>query len=442
MKNRSKEIVFWIVSLFLVFLIVEGMIRIGSAYSKQLQAYASGEPDKPVIHVEGFGNWPTPLHPEHDKLGFRNQTIINEPHFIAYGDSQTYGVSVSSENTWPMHLNRLSQKSVYNMAWAGWNPLHGLMLMEKETRFRPRVILQAVYTGNDFYEIQEMVRSNPEQDSVSLPELLVTDKSHAEKISRVSKLTWEHVWGPQENKEKKTPDEESKATGQKKTGSKRVEEPFRLKKFLDDLLSNSATYRFARSIVMIGKNIVYGSGAPQDDYEENLKDSKWPFFYDRAKNPPDEIGMQIINTKKYKTVLECKYRDLVIDQSYEKNRQGMALIKKVLEKQKDISIKRNVDFAVVLIPTRELVFEDFIRQGKNIHPSCFQLLQHEKLVIEELKKFTEKNNISMIDATPYLVDSLRKGQKPYYIYWDGHPASDGNEAIARAVMNSLESAHN
>jgi lysophospholipase L1-like esterase len=56
----------------------------------------------------------------HDALGFRNAHVPERVDVVAVGDSQTYGVSATRENSWPQQLGRLLGQSVYNMALGGY----------------------------------------------------------------------------------------------------------------------------------------------------------------------------------------------------------------------------------------------------------------------------------------------------------------------------------
>src|SRR5210317_913473 len=52
----------------------------------------------------------------HDEWGFRNYERPPNADIVAIGDSQTYGISASSDQSWPAHLSKISGQATYNMA--------------------------------------------------------------------------------------------------------------------------------------------------------------------------------------------------------------------------------------------------------------------------------------------------------------------------------------
>lgn len=104
---------------------------------------------------------PKPFFPEllglgpHDVLGFRNRAVPLVADVVTIGDSQTYGNNVVLSENWPSQLEQsLSEKgaSVYNIAVGGWSMPQYLELLKKSLVFQPRVIIIAIYTGNDALE--------------------------------------------------------------------------------------------------------------------------------------------------------------------------------------------------------------------------------------------------------------------------------------------------
>lgn len=97
-----------------------------------------------LLERDGFG--------PHDILGFRNRAVPDTADVIAIGDSQTYGVNATLEETWPSRLAaRLGAKrrGVYSMAIGGWGAVQYSQMVRYAIHFHPRVIVVAFYTGND-----------------------------------------------------------------------------------------------------------------------------------------------------------------------------------------------------------------------------------------------------------------------------------------------------
>jgi hypothetical protein len=87
-----------------------------------------------------------------DILGFRNRSIPNAADIVTIGDSQTYGNNAFLDLNWPNRMRwhlRGGLPVVYNMSVGGWNAPQYLEIFSKATRFKPRVVVVAFYTGND-----------------------------------------------------------------------------------------------------------------------------------------------------------------------------------------------------------------------------------------------------------------------------------------------------
>jgi len=117
-----------------------------------------------------LGTRPNPAHPEHDERGFRNASIPSKVAIVGIGDSQTYGLGVRREAAWPQQLETLVRQPVYNVANPGWGPTQSLLLFDEVLALEPRLIIQAFYSGNDFYDAYVTV-----YDAGQFPELRTTN---------------------------------------------------------------------------------------------------------------------------------------------------------------------------------------------------------------------------------------------------------------------------
>ncbi len=116
----------------------------------------------PVTNVRG-----KPLFPElgslgpHDILGFRNTSIPNVADVVTIGDSQTYGINVIHNESWPQRLSqKLGGKKVYSMAIGGWSPPQYLAIYEKALTLQPQAVVIGIYLGNDILEAFRVVYSH------------------------------------------------------------------------------------------------------------------------------------------------------------------------------------------------------------------------------------------------------------------------------------------
>lgn len=99
-----------------------------------------------------------------DLIGFRNEGVPNAPLVVVVGDSQTYGVGVGLEESWPQQLAAAlgaRPADVYSMACPGWGPTQYVSMARLAGRFRPRAVVVAYYTGNDPNDAFSQAYANP-----------------------------------------------------------------------------------------------------------------------------------------------------------------------------------------------------------------------------------------------------------------------------------------
>lgn len=85
-----------------------------------------------------------------DEWGFRNRERPAAADIVALGDSHTYGNTATMQDSWPHVLAQLTGRSVYNMGLGGYGPNQYLHLLQKALQLRPRTILCGLYMGDDF----------------------------------------------------------------------------------------------------------------------------------------------------------------------------------------------------------------------------------------------------------------------------------------------------
>jgi lysophospholipase L1-like esterase len=90
----------------------------------------------------------------HDSWGYRNKAVPNIVDIVAIGDSQTYGISAKSNDSWPSQLQKITQKTVYNLSLGGYNPMqYYILLKNKALSLNPSIIIVGFYYGNDLIEV-------------------------------------------------------------------------------------------------------------------------------------------------------------------------------------------------------------------------------------------------------------------------------------------------
>lgn len=91
-----------------------------------------------------------PYSSGHDKWGFRNVVFPEQADIVAIGDSFTYGVSASADQSWPAWIAELSGKRAYNMGLGGYSLDDYLWLLQnKAAELNPNHVYIGIYLGND-----------------------------------------------------------------------------------------------------------------------------------------------------------------------------------------------------------------------------------------------------------------------------------------------------
>lgn len=89
----------------------------------------------------------------YDEWGFRNDAVPHSANVVVLGDSQTFGVSASRHNSWPVRLQHLTGQSLYSLALGGYGPVQYYHLLKtKALALNPKLIIVGLYLGNDFYD--------------------------------------------------------------------------------------------------------------------------------------------------------------------------------------------------------------------------------------------------------------------------------------------------
>jgi hypothetical protein len=106
-----------------------------------------------IIPDERYGLRISPNQGIWDAWGFRNLKVPETSEFVAIGDSQTYGVSATSNNSWPAQLSRIWKIQYYNLSLGGYGPIQYERLLEDYAlRLKPQLVIIGFYFGNDFLD--------------------------------------------------------------------------------------------------------------------------------------------------------------------------------------------------------------------------------------------------------------------------------------------------
>ena len=350
-----------------------------------------------------LGHRPNPAFPGHDEKGFRNPTLPATVDIVALGDSQTYGSGVKSEQAWPRVLESLNGRSVYNMGLGGYGPVHSLLLWDEAREFKPSIIIEALYAGNDLYDAFSMVYTKEKapqfkSDNPALLEIIKEEEAIAPLNNIVSELY---------------------RRGEKKSS---------LRKTIKTWLA--------------GHSRIYGLiKRTQYEFKKKRKSNKplrnaddiWKKAQSFAeKNEEYALAFSEQNTR---TVLTPKYRLAALNMEDPRIREGQRISLDAIRQMRQLANRDGIRFIVLLIPTKELVFSEL---AKNLYDSNYlSLIENEKRFWQETKLVLAHFSIEYVDSLPALQKKLTTDPQPYMLTHNGHPNQYGQRIIAATVRDYL-----
>lgn len=348
------------------------------------------------IKDSALGHRPNPDHPDHDKNGFRNENAPGTIDVLAMGDSQTYGLTVSSEQAWSAQLSELTDVNTYNMSMGGWGMTHLRMLFSEAIALSPEKIVVGFYSGNDLYDAfshvykQGQLEGMKSNDLVTreLIESLEATESYASLVSKVA-------------------------------GDAILPKPksfiLRLRYFLSNY---SAIY------YILGKIRRYLN-----------KDRAWVSILQLAK----ENKFDYFDEGSVQAVFQSAYRLKALNFEDIRIREGLRISLECIKWMKEEAARHDINFYLLMIPTKEYAFnQEVLSREKVLSRDYSILVAHEETFMEQSKLFFKTHGITYIEAVQEMRILINKGRSPYAANVNGHPDEHGQRVIAEAVRKKLK----
>lgn len=89
---------------------------------------------------------------EADGWGFRNERVPERVDALFVGDSQTYGFFVARDEAFPAVFAQATGAAAYQMAQGSYGPVRYRELVRRGLALHPRLVVVAVYFGNDLFD--------------------------------------------------------------------------------------------------------------------------------------------------------------------------------------------------------------------------------------------------------------------------------------------------
>ncbi len=402
MHQRWRSVVFGVVTFLVTLLFIEALLQVAVRVSPRLDFILSHNQEG-YLADDNLVWRPHPGHPDHDSNGFRNVVVPYRTEILALGDSQTYGTGVERDETWIHQLGALMGVDTYNMAYGGYGPVHSRVLLDEALELEPRVVVEAMYTGNDLYDSYMLVYVNerfPEQRTRDTKVLAAIDYAEGAHPGAPEL----HGLGGKEH--------------DRRVGSMRAA-----------LSNHSRLYGFLRAC----RRVVERMGGDADP--EPLFRQDWELLKKRAAARPDDF--YVVESNTFKTILTPRYRLAVLNVRDPRVEEGLRLSLEAIRQMHDTTQSNGIHYLVLLIPTKELVFKDLAVVNGPLPESLRELVDTEEVVLERIREFLVYHDIAYVDALDALRDYMSKGMQPYNITHDGHPSAIGHRAIAETVRDAV-----
>jgi hypothetical protein len=339
-----------------------------------------------VVSDDILGAVPAPsAMAEFDRWGFRNPKVPETSDIVAVGDSHTYGNTARMVDSWPYVLGRLTGRQVYDMALGGYGPNQYFYLSNtKALSLKPKMIIWGLYMGDDF--------ENAFTITYGLDHWAYLRKLPPQKVE-------ENIW-------------ESPAIPSWHLHGVRIW-----------LSRHSLLYQLVFHTGLGGhlKGEVQIRNAPQ----------LYPGI-DTSLNIPEK---NILEAFRPKAVL------FGLDQDDPHIREGMRITFELIKQMNETCKQNHVQFVVVVIPIKEMVFSDYLEHNPNIplNDVMDKLLVNADSAQAQIFQFMKDQNIAYVDPLPALKRSAGQGLYAASA-GDMHPSRNGYRVIGEAVADYLKQA--
>jgi len=309
-----------------------------------------------------------------DKWGFRNRKVPEAIDIVAVGDSHTYGNTVRMVESWPYVLGELTGRPVYNMALGGYGPNQYFYLTKaKALSLKPRMIIWGLYMGDDFEGAYSLSYGLDYWTSLrALP---------PQKVGP-------NVWEAPES---------------------------------DTLIKRIRVWLSRHSVIY---QLVFHSGfGGRIAGETQIRNASQLY---------PGIATSLIVPEK--NILEAFRPNGILtrlDQENPNIREGMRITFELLKEMNEICQQNHIQFLVIVIPTKEMVFSEYLEHNSNLplDDVVDKLLVNERLAEAETFKFMTENHISYVNPLPALKISIGQGLYARSA-GDMHPNKNGYRVIA------------
>lgn len=316
-----------------------------------------------------------------DEWGFRNAAIPSSADVVAIGDSHTFGNTATMEDAWPSVLGRMSGLGVYNLGMGGYGPnQYYHLLTTKALKLHPKWVLCGLYFGDDFENAFTITYGLPHWANLRSGQWGAVDAD---------------IWGTSEI-------------------------PSLSKRARNWLSRESLIYRL----------VVHGPllGAVKEEAR----------FRRVARNEDPVTTSLVVPDRNIREAFRPAPIAARLDQDSRPVLEGMRITFHLVQAMNETCRQSQCELVVVVIPTKETVFADYLEGRPAIYLSqaVDKVITNERVARTKLFQFLDHAHIPYVDTLPALKQAI--GNELYArTTQDMHPGRNGYRVIGETVAAYL-----
>ncbi len=417
-RRAAKGVAELCLILLITLLLLEAALWVLAAFNRNI-AFMTDSVISETLPDAVLGRRLNPDYPSHDRDGFRNAEVLQQAEIVAIGDSQTYGANNLLKYAWPQQLATLSGKTVYNMSVGGYGPVHYLLLTPRALAKHPAWVVTGLYDGNDLFDSFDMVYEQKQMTDLASNDPAVLSaiaRAQAEEriedvADRYSEIAIGNFHPAAVSAVPSTPSRKSRAV-----------------RFFKAHCRTWNLIRMMRRIV--AEKGVSSQFGPLDKMV-------WDSVKKQAQS---STGYWLaFENGSARTIFVPGYRELALRMDDPRIAEGARISGEAMQRAQTEAQAAQAKFAVLMIPTKELVFyQAFSNSGDAVIGQLSGLVSKEMQFREQFRRDVCERGVLCIDPLPSLSESLRAGRSPYPMDFDGHPNPIGQTVLADVVRNTIE----
>jgi hypothetical protein len=281
------------------------------------------------------------------------------------------------------------------MALVSYGPVQYWMLTDNALELSPQTIVVGLYLGNDLYDAYAMAYTK--DNYAELRALQHKDELKQDTIGGSAKFYW---------------DEEKNFHNSYGRSSPR---------------GWSIWLRGHSAIGRLLNRKGWWPGASDIDHEIDVA---WARTYPEHGAVCDDAGIR--------TVFTPAYRLTGLDLGDPRVAEGLRITKDLLSRMQEKTRNRGVKFVVLMIPTKELVYAERMREKNLLTGTYARDVEMESLARNDLLSWCTAAGVNCIDALPEMQSAITERRQIYPSSTESHPNAAGYSVLAEFVSKTLK----